>query len=157
MSDILPGVPRWPNAIGDGRPSEPVTVPWRPGTSTVSYGGPRPYEIAERVPRARAQHVTAIAAARAARIAGDHGAHVRALRAAGMARWHLAQMMACKRALDVIWFDRTWFYFDDAEYARRCALMPERPVPHYRPARSRGEDESYIRRRRIARRAIQHP
>lgn len=132
----MPTIPRWPNAASG---------------STVSYAGPRADEIAERLPRHRAQHAVALQAARAARARGDMGAHVRALRNAELARLHLRMLHTSARALAILWHDRTWFYFDDPEYARRRALLPEQPMPRYHPARSRGEDDRYLRDRRRAR------
>jgi hypothetical protein len=127
--------------------------------STVSYAGPRLYEIADRLPRARAQHAAALQRARDARsgrgrnpfAAADE--HVSAMRAAAWARTTIAQLLTAQRALDTVWFDRRWFYFDDPELARRQALMPAHDMPRYLPARSRGEDDRYIQRRQIARRA----
>lgn len=151
----IPTVPHYPTGIsGDGRRTvEPVSIPWRPGVSTVSYSGPTRAEIAERLPRARVHHGAAMFAARQARIAGDFGAHVRALRNAQMHRWNIARLRSCERALDLLWFDRSWFYFDDPEYARRDALVGRGSAPTFHAARSRGEDITYIQRRLGARRA----
>lgn len=127
----IPTVPHYPDAVGHAHPvaDTPAAVPviaWRPGTPTVSYAGPRPYEIADRLPRARAQHAAAIADARRARCMprwARHVEHARALRRAAWARENIRQLLTCQRALDTVWFDRRWFYFDDPEYARRTGRV----------------------------------
>lgn len=146
----LPTVPGYPHAVGDRRTAEPVTIPVRPGVSTVSYAGPSRDEIAERLPRARAQHATALAAARRART-GDLAAWARAMRSVEWSRIIIAQLLGARRALDVVWFDRSWFYFDDPELARRDALRGKRAPSRFHAARSRGDDITYIERRRAAR------